>query len=61
MTQSDLNQAVADVTGESVTEIKHLGFSLADPLAVGHDPEPYYLRYVDWDQVDTERPRLFPR
>ena len=31
MHQSDLNRAVADATGETVTTIKRLGFLLADP------------------------------
>jgi len=61
MTQRDLNRAVAAATGETVSEINHLGFSLAMPEKVEFDPEPSELdQYLDWDQVDASRPRLLP-
>jgi len=61
MTQSDLNRAVARATGETVTEIKHLGFGLADPEQANFDPESSDLdHYLDWDEVDAGRPRLLP-
>ena len=41
MTQNDLNRAVAHATGETVRTIARLGFGIADPLLVRHDPEPY--------------------
>ena len=41
MTQRELNEAVARVTGESLTTVAGLGFSLADPIAVRYDPEPW--------------------
>ncbi len=56
MTQSQLNRAVADATGETVAEVRRRGFSLADPDEVAHDPE----RYVDWDAVDRDRYALMP-
>jgi hypothetical protein len=31
---------VATATGENLSEIRQLGFSLADPLEVNYDPEP---------------------
>jgi hypothetical protein len=55
MTQSELNRAVAKLTGETVAEIKHLGFGLADPDYVEFDPEPDDGRYVDWDATQTNR------
>ena len=61
MTQSQLNRAVADATGETVTEIKRLGFGLADPDEVSFDPEPAVFgheleaKFIDWDRRDAER------
>ncbi len=60
MTQSQLNRAVADATGETVTEIKRLGFGLADPDVVAFDPAPWEGRYVDWDAVGEQRYALSP-
>jgi hypothetical protein len=64
MTQRELNREVARRTGESVSAIGRLGFSLADPLAVHHDPEPSPLdeleRYIDWDLPDERRHMLLP-
>ena len=48
--------AVAAATGETVTQIKQLGFDLADPLYPSFDPEPAELdHYVDWDEAQSER------
>ena len=61
MTQHELNQLVADATGESVSEIQHRGFGLADPLDVEFDPAPYdaphdeLVQYIDWDSVELRR------
>ncbi len=55
MTQSELNRAVAKSTGETIAEIKHLGFGLADPDQVSFDPEPDDGNYVDWDATQAER------
>ena len=49
MSQRDIDVAVARVTGESLSEIHHLGFGLADPLDVNFDPEPRRPLYFDWD------------
>jgi len=62
MTQNEINRAVALATGESTREIRHLGFSLADGGISDSDSE-YWERppaIVDWDAVDSQRPRLFP-
>jgi len=40
MSDSDLFRAVSRVTGETVSEIRRMGFQLADPDEVSHDPEP---------------------
>lgn len=58
MTQRELNRAVARATGETVSSICSMGFSLADPDEVRFDPEPSEDpedRIVDWDAVDAER------
>ena len=34
MTQTQLEQLVAKATGEDIRAIRHLGFSVADPLEV---------------------------
>ena len=39
MTQRELDREVANATGETVSEIRHLGFSIADPDEVTFDPE----------------------
>jgi hypothetical protein len=64
MTQADLNRAVAQATGETITTIRELGFGLADPEVVRHDPEPHHLgvEVLDWDELDAQRHvPLFPR
>jgi len=58
MTQAELNREVANATGETVTEIRRRGFSIADPADVAFDPEEG--RYVDWDAVDEDRLALLP-
>ena len=57
MTQADLDRAVALATGETVTQIKHLGFSLADPNSTEFDPESSDEpgRYLDWDDLYADR------
>ena len=60
MTQSQLNRAVASATGETISEIRRLGFGLADPDSVAFDPAPEEGRYVDWAEVDAGRYGLLP-
>jgi len=57
MTQNELNQLVADATGEDIAEVQHRGFSLADPAEIDFDPEPFDLppQIIDWDEVDLQR------
>lgn len=49
MSQSEIDQAVAVATGESVEVIRSRGFGVADPLDVSFDPEPRRPMYFDWD------------
>jgi len=55
MTQAELNREVARATGESVAEIRHLGFV---PLTM----EPYEQepQVVDWDELNEQRDVVFP-
>lgn len=54
MTQLDLDSAVACATGESLSEIRRRGFSIADPREVRFDPEPDQLipQMIDWDDFE---------
>ena len=53
MTQCDLDREVARATGETLSMIRNLGFSLVEP----DDPEPLM---VDWEEIDEQRLGLFP-
>jgi hypothetical protein len=57
MYQKQLNQLVADATGEDLHEIRHRGFSLVDPFESNFDPEPDELspNFVDWDELALQR------
>jgi hypothetical protein len=57
MTQQELNRSVARATGEDVCTIASMGFSVADPTLVRHDPEPspFEDRIIDWDTVQHRR------
>ena len=50
MTQNELNRAVAQVTGEDISEIARRGFQ---PLEL--EPSEPEDVIVDWDQVELER------
>ncbi len=57
MTQCQLNRAVAKATGETIGTINHMGFSIADPRQVCHDPEPsdFEEKIIDWDRYECRR------
>ena len=60
MTQAELNQAVADATGESVSTIRGLGFSVVTPLELFNPDrnEDYSLpNVVDWDALERAQRR----
>jgi hypothetical protein len=62
-TQHQLDRAVANATGETIADVQRLGFSIAAPLTVNHDPEPLETeigKYLDWDVVVAEREALAP-
>ncbi len=57
MTQTELNQAVARTTGESLCEIRRRGFSIVRPA---HEPDTdseQSPQVVDWDEVEHRRRR----
>ena len=51
MTQSEINQAVAQTLGEDIREINRLGFGLLDPQVKFLDPEcdTQDPQVLDWD------------
>jgi len=56
MTQCEVDCAVATATGEDVCDIQSMGFSIADPIDVNFDPEPWYPpQLVDWDGLELQR------
>ena len=62
MTQSQLERAVALATGESISTVRNLGFGIADPAIVCHDPEPLRRpRTVNWDRLASRRPAYLPQ
>ncbi len=63
MTEADLTREVARATGETVSTIRDMGFGLADPVVVCHDPEPIDVeeRIVDWDDLARQRVAPDPR
>ena len=52
-TQFEVNAAVAKATGEDISLINNLGFSVVDPFMIdfNFDPEPNNLpaSMIDWD------------
>ena len=62
MSQLLLERAVALATGEALSTIRRMGFSIFDPTGP-HDeldelPKP---RIVNWDRVDANRPGYLPQ
>ncbi|MFV0446244.1 MAG: hypothetical protein ACK5Q5_21945 [Planctomycetaceae bacterium] len=57
MTQQEIDNAVAEVTGETLCDVRRIGFTIADPMHVNFDPEPDDLppNIIDWDQLELER------
>jgi hypothetical protein len=57
MTQHELNCAVAAATGETLGDVRRMGFSLADPTETNFDPEPDCLppQVIDWDDLEAQR------
>ena len=57
MTAAQINRAVSRATGETVREIRHMGFSLADSLDVDCDSEDDERspQMIDWDEQEVLR------
>jgi len=57
MTAAQIHRAVSRATGESVREIRRLGFSLADALDVETDDDldDRLPLMIDWDQHQAVR------
>lgn len=54
MKQADLDRAVADATGETVSTIKRLGFLLAHPIDNSDPvPEESAPNVIEQDELDT--------
>ena len=62
MKPSLLERAVARATGETISTIHRMGFSMVDPTAALDDfdalPKP---RIVNWDRLDANRPSYLPQ
>jgi DNA-binding winged helix-turn-helix (wHTH) protein len=61
MTQAELNEAVAQATGESVRTIRRRGFSIVTPLQVfnpDEDDDQASPSYIDWDTLEREQRRF---
>jgi len=56
MSQSEVDRAVADATGESLSTIRRRGFSLVTPLTL-FDPDDASAQpqIVDWDRLEADR------
>jgi hypothetical protein len=63
MTQREVDRAVALATGESLSEIRRLGFLLENPADRFSDPEPSAApKVIDWDDhYRAELPRRHHR
>ena len=53
MTQSQLNRAVSNATGEDFEVIERRGFSLVDEDLPADDED--LPQFIDWDKLDDER------
>jgi hypothetical protein len=60
MTRSRIERAVARATGEAISTVKRLGFSLVETNVSGCDAPPTCPNVVDWDALDQRRVGLFP-
>ena len=57
MTQQEIDSAVMEATGETLCDVRRMGFSIADPVDVYFDPEPDDLppQIIDWDEMELQR------
>jgi len=62
MKQSLLNRAVARATGESLSTIRHRGFSVFEPVEPFDEPDALPRpQTVNWDRLDANRPGYLPQ
>ena len=54
MTQCQLDRAVARATGETVTQIRRLGFSLMVPETTRYEPLPNIVRFEQPQRTVTQ-------
>jgi hypothetical protein len=59
MTQAQLNRAVAQATGETISTIRRHGFSIVELPSAEPLDRPRAPQMVDWDAVDARRMALF--
>lgn len=57
MTQFEIDQEVAEATGESLADIRRHGFSLDDPIVATADSEGRQPLVMNWD---TGQPGHWP-
>ncbi len=59
MTQSQLDRAVAQATGESRRTIAHRGFTIVGPgmADLDDDTADSPPSFIDWDELDADRHR----
>lgn len=55
MRQTDLNRAVAHVTGESIATIQRLGFLLAEPEQSFDLDREAGPQVIDWDELEQRQ------
>ena len=60
MTQAQLERAVAQATGESISTIRCRGFSVVEMPMVHDYGAAATPQVVDWDELDLARMRLLP-
>jgi hypothetical protein len=61
MTQSQLDRAVARATGESLSTICRMGFSVFDPVVQDDRDELPRPQTVNWDKLDSQRRAYLPQ
>jgi len=66
MMQNQIDRAVAKATGENISIIRSLGFSIADPGDASFDPERprhrrHRIRILNWDRLDAKREAYLPQ
>ena len=54
MNQRTIDRLVARATGEGMSDIRRMGFSIANPAHVRFDPEG---KTVDWDKLEERQRR----